>query len=47
MRFTLPAVVALTAALLTGCSLYAEGPDQDERDRWSRVIESAIEDFPG
>ncbi|WP_280345010.1 hypothetical protein [Nocardia neocaledoniensis] len=48
MRFTVPAVVAMMAAvLLAGCSLYAEGPDQDERDSWSRVIESAVEALPG
>lgn len=48
MRFTVAAVVSMTAAvLLTGCSLFAEGPDQDERDSWSRVIESAVEALPG
>ncbi|WKG06993.1 hypothetical protein QX204_17900 [Nocardia sp. PE-7] len=48
MRFTVPAIVSMMAAvLLTGCSLFAEGPDQDERDSWSRVIEASIEALPG
>lgn len=48
MRFTVPTIVLMMAAvLLTGCSLYAKGPDQAERDRWSGVIESAIEALPG
>ncbi|MEV6219122.1 hypothetical protein [Nocardia sp. NPDC051833] len=48
MRFTVLALVSsLAAILLTGCSLFPQGPDQAERDRWSRVIESAVEDLPG
>ncbi|WP_454195619.1 hypothetical protein [Nocardia sp. Marseille-Q1738] len=48
MRFTVPTIVLMMAAvLLTGCSLYARGPDQAERDSWSRVIETAIEALPG
>lgn len=47
MRFTVPAIVSMAAILLTGCSLFPEGPDQDERDSWSRRIESAIEAVPG
>lgn len=48
MRFTVRAVVSIMAAvLLSGCSLFAEGPDQAERDNWSRVIEAAIEALPG
>ncbi|MGW2661360.1 hypothetical protein ACWCW7_10385 [Nocardia tengchongensis] len=47
MRFTVPIIVLMMAAvLLTGCSFYAKGPDQAERDRWSGVIESAIEALP-
>ncbi|MGW5921803.1 hypothetical protein ACWFPY_22685 [Nocardia fluminea] len=48
MRFTVPTIVSMmTAVLLTGCSLFPQGPDQTERDRWSRVIETAIEALPG
>ncbi|MBF6437060.1 hypothetical protein [Nocardia cyriacigeorgica] len=47
MRFTVPAIVSMAAILLTGCSLFPEGPDQNERDSWSRRIESAIEAVPG
>ncbi|MFE3445851.1 hypothetical protein ACFXNW_22695 [Nocardia sp. NPDC059180] len=48
MRFTVPTIVLMMAAvLLTGCSLFPQGPDQDERDSWSQVIETAIEDLPG
>ncbi|VFA99794.1 hypothetical protein [Nocardia cyriacigeorgica] len=47
MRFTVPAIVSMAAVLLTGCSLFPEGPDQDERDSWSRKIETAIEAVPG
>ncbi|MFF5032902.1 hypothetical protein [Nocardia salmonicida] len=48
MRFTVPTIVSTMAAvLLTGCSLFPQGPDQAERDRWSRVIETAIEALPG
>ncbi|MGW0325773.1 hypothetical protein [Nocardia sp. NPDC003183] len=48
MRFTVPTIVVMMAAvLLTGCSLFPQGPDQAERDRWSRVIETAIEALPG
>ncbi len=47
MRFTVPTIVSMMAAvLLTGCSLFPQGPDQAERDRWSRVIETAIEALP-
>ncbi|MFD3459964.1 hypothetical protein ACFWVM_09665 [Nocardia fluminea] len=48
MRFTVPTIVSMMAAvLLTGCSLFPQGPDQAERNRWSRVIETAIEALPG
>ncbi|NEW37175.1 hypothetical protein GV791_32170, partial [Nocardia cyriacigeorgica] len=48
MRFTVTTIVlTMAAVLLTGCSLYAQGPDQDERDNWSEVIEKAIEAIPG
>lgn len=47
MRFIVPAIVSMAAVLLTGCSLFPEGPDQDERDSWSRKIETAIEAVPG
>ncbi|MEU4317905.1 hypothetical protein AB0F85_05835 [Nocardia fluminea] len=48
MRFTVPTIVSMmTAVLLTGCSLFPQGPDQAERDRWSRVIETALEALPG
>ncbi|MFE3262482.1 hypothetical protein ACFXPS_43595 [Nocardia sp. NPDC059091] len=47
MRSTVPTIVLMMAAvLLTGCSIFAKGPDQAERDRWSKVIEAAIEDLP-
>ncbi|WP_431968782.1 hypothetical protein [Nocardia sp. bgisy134] len=48
MRFTVPTIALMMGAvLLTGCSLFAQGPDQAERDSWSRVIETAIEALPG
>ncbi|MET8430898.1 hypothetical protein [Nocardia sp. NPDC004860] len=48
MRFTVPTIALMVAAvLLTGCSLFPKGPDQAERDRWSEVIETAIEALPG
>ncbi|PKV81785.1 hypothetical protein ATK86_6256 [Nocardia fluminea] len=48
MRFTVPTIgLMMAAVLLTGCSLFAQGPDQDERDSWSRVIEASIEALPG
>lgn len=48
MRFTVPTVVLMIAAvLLTGCAIPTEGPDQTERDSWSRVIETAIQALPG
>ncbi|MFE6924834.1 hypothetical protein ACFVAV_27680 [Nocardia sp. NPDC057663] len=48
MRFTLPTIVSMMVAiLLTGCSLFPQGPDQAERNRWSRVIEKAIAALPG
>ncbi len=37
----------MAAVLLTGCTLPAHGPDQTERDNWSRVIETAIHALPG
>ncbi|MEV5647317.1 hypothetical protein AB0L57_03610 [Nocardia sp. NPDC052254] len=48
MRSTTPVVIVMMAAvLLTGCALPARGPDQTERDSWSRVIETAIHALPG
>ncbi|MCC3333010.1 hypothetical protein [Nocardia abscessus] len=48
MRFTTPTVILMMAAvLLTGCAIPAQGPDQAERDSWSRVIETAIQALPG
>lgn len=49
MRFTAPTVVLMmVAVLLTGCADEGiRGPDQDERDGWSRVIETAIRALPG
>ncbi|MFG3619409.1 hypothetical protein [Nocardia sp. NPDC047654] len=48
MRFTTPTVILMMAAvLLTGCTLPTQGPDQAERDSWSRVIETAIQALPG
>ncbi|MEU5762035.1 hypothetical protein [Nocardia sp. NPDC047648] len=48
MRFSVPTIVLMMAAvLLSGCSLFPQGPDQAERDSWSGVIESAIEALPG
>ncbi|MFI2284019.1 hypothetical protein [Nocardia beijingensis] len=48
MRFTTSAVVLMMAAvLLTGCSIPTQGPDQTERDSWSRVIETAVQALPG
>ncbi|MGS2809771.1 hypothetical protein [Nocardia sp. MW-W600-9] len=44
----MPTIVSMMAAvLLTGCSLYAQGPDQAERNRWSQVIAKAVEALPG
>lgn len=37
----------MAAVLLTGCVLPTRGPDQAERDSWSRVIETAIQALPG
>jgi hypothetical protein len=37
----------MAAGLLTKRSLFPKGPDQAERDSWSRVIEAAIEALPG
>lgn len=37
----------MAAVLLTGCTLPTRGPDQTERDSWSRVIETAIAALPG
>ncbi|MEV6393133.1 hypothetical protein [Nocardia xishanensis] len=48
MRSTTPTVILMMAAvLLTGCSIPTRGPDQAERDSWSRVIETAIQALPG
>ncbi|MFQ6331252.1 hypothetical protein ACLMAL_34665 [Nocardia sp. CWNU-33] len=48
MRLTTPTVILMMAAvLLTGCAIPAQGPDQTERDSWSRVIETAIQALPG
>ncbi|WP_454198882.1 hypothetical protein [Nocardia sp. Marseille-Q1738] len=48
MRLTTPTVILMMAAvLLTGCAIPAQGPDQAERDSWSRVIETAIRALPG
>ncbi|MGW5374665.1 hypothetical protein ACWESM_04430 [Nocardia sp. NPDC003999] len=48
MRRTTPTVILMMAAvLLTGCSIPTQGPDQAERDSWSRVIETAIRALPG
>lgn len=37
----------MAAVLLAGCTLPTRGPDQAERDSWSRVIETAIQALPG
>ncbi|MFF2082749.1 hypothetical protein ACFVVM_03200 [Nocardia sp. NPDC058176] len=48
MRVAIPAVLSMVAAvLLTGCAIPTQGPDQTERDSWSRAIETAIQALPG
>jgi hypothetical protein len=48
MRLITPTVILMMAAvLLTGCTIPTQGPDQTERDSWSRVIETAIRGLPG
>ncbi|MGK8490048.1 hypothetical protein [Nocardia asiatica] len=48
MRSTIPTVILMMAAvLLAGCAGPVHGPDQAERDSWSRVIETAIQALPG
>lgn len=47
-RSVLSAIIMLIAAAsVSGCSRPMQGPDQAERDSWSRVIESAIQALPG